>query len=76
MSKFIEVTNGFGIRYLLNTQQIEIIRPETAEWIKVWAKQNSMCETPTTSITMAGHGQDEPNHYIVETYEQIKAMLM
>lgn len=76
MSKFIEVTDGDGEKFILNTMQIESVWQCPESQAKRYAEVRSLGVVPKTIIGMAPRLDTEPTCYVVETYDQIKVMLM
>lgn len=76
MSKFIEVTTGKGEKYLLNISQIESAYRISEEGAKRYAEHLKLQIIPCTILELVPRGDDATCYHIIETYEQIKAMLI
>ena len=76
MCKFVEITTADGSNVLLNTFSIYIICPATYDQQLGQRSCAKYEEDVMTCITMLDASSRKTLVYAVETYEQIKAMLM
>ena len=76
MSKFIEVTDHMGKKYLLNTQRILAADELDVKWAKNWKEDHDSPLLIASKLVVTGLNRGWDYNYVIETYDQIKAMLM
>jgi len=76
MSKFIEVNRANGGTTIINTSQIESISVMNKDMVAKYSGLGVVNEKPNSRIYLISSYDYDPYYDVIETYEEIKAMLM
>jgi len=76
MSKFIELTTGRDEKFLINVESIEQICKLDKDWASGYAVHREFFNDITSVVYTTPHIDLDNTQYVVETYDQIKTMLM
>ena len=76
MCKFIEVSNPKGETILVNTSAIISVSDVSANWGVEFAGERQFKYVPSSCIVVTKDESVLDDWYVLETYDQIKAMLI